>query len=137
MSFDYDLVEGVPKEVFDQHVKSVAELAKDDDYRPSSKSEIEKVEEMLDVQEGTLAKMEFYVKKASCKKCGNEIGLNDVIRTAIQDAGHSKSAVLHTLVGNKYIVDRPKHVRCSECDEVMEVASSYGTMMYGCSSQLA
>ena len=137
MTVKYDLVEGVSEDEFRSEVKSVEELAVDDSYRMADDEDIRAVENILDVRSGTLSGLPFYIKKAECEKCGKPTEMKDVVKTAIEDAHHSKSAILHTLLGNKYIVDRPKHIRCSNCDNVLEVAGSYATIMYGCSSNLA
>jgi len=137
MSFEYDLVEGVSEEEFRQKVKSVNELKSDNDYRLASQDELQKVETILDVQKGTLNQVKFFVEKANCQKCDAELGMNDVVKTTIEDAGHSKSAILHTLVGSKYIVDRPKNIHCAHCSEVQEIAGSYASALYGCQSNLA
>ena len=137
MSFEYDLVNGVSEEEFRTHVKSVDELRVDKDYRVASPTELREVENLLDVQNGTLDKIEFFVKRANCESCGKELGMNDVIQTALTDAKHSKSAVLHTLLGNKYIVDRPKEIRCGKCNMLQLAHGVYASPFYGCSSKLA
>ena len=135
MSFEYDLVKGVSEEDFRKHVKSVDELRSDDSYRNASPQELHEVEDLLDVQRGALDKVEFFVKKANCENCGKELGMADVVRTAIKDAKHSKSAILHTLGGSKYIVDRPKEIRCSNCDTLQLAKGTYASALYGCSSE--
>ena len=134
MSFDYDLVQGVSEEEFRNNVKTVDQLKSDPDFRLATEEEIGNVERLLDVQEGILSKVEFYVKKANCERCNSCLGIDDVVRTALIDAKHSKSAVLHTLIGNKYIVDRPKQIRCSSCNSLQIASSVYATIWYGCAS---
>ena len=136
MSFEYDSVIGVSEEEFRKQVKSVDELRADKDYRVASPTELQKVENLLDVQNGTLDKIEFFVKRANCESCGNELGMNDVVRTALTDAKHTKSAVLHTLLGNKYVIDRPKGIRCAKCDTLQLARSVYASMFYGCSPSM-
>ena len=46
-----------------------------------------------------------------------ELGLNDIVRTGLDDAAHSKSAVLHTFLGNKYVVQSGRGVRCTSAFE--------------------
>lgn len=62
MSFDYDLVQGVSEEEFRNSVKTVDQLKNDPDFRLATEEEIGNVERLLDVQEGILSKVEFYVK---------------------------------------------------------------------------
>ena len=115
MSFEYDRVEGVTEEEFRKHARPVEELRADPTYKTTSPEELAEIERILDVQTGFLSDAEFFTQVASCGGYGRELGFKDVVTTALIDAKHSKSAVLHTLVGNKYFVSPARPIRCSEC----------------------
>ena len=55
----------------------------------------------------------------------------DFVFTALVDAEHDKSFVLHTLVGNKYITNRPRRIRCSNCATVGP-EHEYSMTKYSC-----
>jgi hypothetical protein len=84
------------------------------------------MERLLDIQPGTLAAAgPFKLEKGQCDFCGRTLTTYDFIFTALVDANHTKSFVLHTLVGNKLVIQRPRPMRCSACGTVSRVAWKY------------
>ncbi len=127
MNLDYESVKSITKEEFDLKV-GFAHVGK----RKASNPELERVEDLLEVQRGILSSLDFYMDSLSCQSCGNELGIYDFVQTAIRDAGHSKSLILHTFVGKKYILNEPKRVVCSRCGEYSHKLMKYSCALYGC-----
>src|SRR2546421_8892811 len=114
MHNDYNLVKAVTQEEFNK--------TKPKDYSQYNKSDdedIERTERLLDVRPGTLtAAGPYYLEKRECTSCAKIFTVYDFVLTALVDANHTKSFVLHTLIGNKLVVQSPGPLRCSQCGKV-------------------
>ncbi|EBN5354358.1 hypothetical protein DML75_23840 [Salmonella enterica subsp. enterica serovar Typhimurium] len=86
--------------------------------------DLKKIEGMLSLRYNVLAGSELYLEKYTCI-CGKLLQSSDLIETALNN-GHDPSFVLHTLLGNKYILNKPRTVRCSDCG-----TDSSKPLMYG------
>jgi hypothetical protein len=126
---DYNDVVGVTEEEFWDRARYCAVLAgrteRDaevdaDIYRHFTKSDeedIAKIERLLDVREGTLTCEDNWLERIECE-CGRVLTIYDFVFTGLVDAGHSKSLILHTFLGTKYVLNRPRAVRCSNCARI-------------------
>lgn len=94
--------------------------------------DIAKMESTLEVRAGTLAGLSFYVNKQDCPSCGRRITFYDIVKTAADESHHSKSFMLHTLVGTKYVINPPRQIRCSNCSTVLATSCVYSNEQYGC-----
>jgi hypothetical protein len=129
MDYDYGKVESVSDDAFKKASADCAtRLA---DATVSDKEDLNKIERLLDLQEGTL-KGRFCFQKANCERCGRLLTSYDFVYTSIVDAGHPKSFVVHTLVGSKHILNKPRKVRCSSCNTVTTRNWYYMMENYGC-----
>lgn len=100
-----------------------AELLDNPDlFTKANYEEIAKVERLLDVKPGTLQGDDYYLQKHECPNCGRLLTTYDFVFTGLVDAEHSKSLILHTFVGSKFVVNNPRPVRCSACG-LVSVAS--------------
>ena len=62
----------------------------------------------------------------------------DFTFTALVDANHTKSFILHVLLGNKKVVQNARRVKCSECGGKTDIFHKYRMgSNYACKSQLA
>lgn len=133
MKYDYSSVESLSKEDF---LKSTVSL-RSADLRATPDEDIRKMEEFLEVAPGVL-QQEYRMGKHECN-CGRELSFLDFVVTAVQDWKHPKSFILHTLVGNKYIVNEPRPIRCTNCSAIAsnaewgpDVGPIYMSNQYGC-----
>lgn len=97
----------------------------------ADEEEIKKIEKLLDTEEGTLSKLEDYTERYECS-CGRILTTYDAVFTGLVDATHSKSFILHTLVGTKYIVTKAHQIRCSNCGELSCRPLGYAGHHYEC-----
>lgn len=132
MSFDYSELKSLSAEEFKSKSFDIKTLDKNPAFTKASGQDIAKIEKMLDVRPGVLANEALYVSKAKCKNCGKEMGFDDFVHTALTKAGHTKSDVLHTLVGSKMVVNSPRRLTCSACQTIQDLDSNYASMLYGC-----
>jgi hypothetical protein len=117
--FDYNDVVGVSEETFRERARSCAaeNLADPSKFTKSDDEDVAKMERLLDVMPGTLANCgDHYLERVECESCGRLLTVYDFVFTGLVDAGHSKSFILHTFVGNKFIVNEPRIIRCSACN---------------------
>lgn len=128
---DYNSIESLTPEEFAEATLSQEDLAalrvteSDDEDR-------RKIERFLDVREGTLVGLELYLEYAECPN-GHVLKPSDLVLTGLVDANHSKSFMLHTLIGTKLIVNRPRRIRCSRCGGQTDMTVGYGKPgNYGC-----
>jgi DNA-directed RNA polymerase subunit N (RpoN/RPB10) len=122
MHNDYNLVNSVTPEEFNKLKSKEADVK----YNEADVKEINKMERLLDIQPGTLAPSGPYkLEDVKCASCGRTLTMYDFIFTGLVDANHTKSFVLHTLVGNKFVVQRPRPVRCSACGTITGKAYKY------------
>ena len=103
---------------------AAADLADPRRFTKADRQEIAKVERLLDVRPGTLAGENFYLGRLQCE-CGRLLTTYDFVFTGLVDAGHSKSLILHTFVGSKFVVNPPRQVRCSQCGRLSALAEIY------------
>lgn len=124
MQFDYQNVKSVDDETF---IKAAASHNFEDEskYTKSDAEDISSIERMLDAREGILAAEEFYLEREVCE-CGRNLTFYDFVFTALLDAQHSKSFVLHTLIGTKKIVNQARTMRCSACSRLTGRQIMYG-----------
>lgn len=94
----------------------------------SDAEDIAKIERILELRQGTLTGREFYVSKAKSRS-GRDITFYDLVVSSLIE-GHSKSFVVHTLLGSKFFVQPPRAVTCVEDGSVHVM--DYCTEAYGC-----
>jgi hypothetical protein len=125
-TIDYNDVVGVSEEEFRASTDCFTERVYDTRaYTRSSEEDIARVERLLDVREGTLQESgDFYIGRYECE-CGSLLTTYDFVFTALVDAGHSKSLILHTFLGNKFVLNPPRRMRCSQCGRLSERAETY------------
>lgn len=99
-------------------------------YVKSDARDLRRIEDLLELRPGLLAGEEFYVSRYDCS-CGHTLTFYDFVHTALVDAGHSKSFVLHTLLGSKFVINQARRLRCSECTSEGE-SLDYITPNYCC-----
>jgi len=124
---DYNDVVGISAEEFKvRTLRSCAaeDLADPKRFTKANQEEIAKMERLLDVRPGTLAGENFYLGRLQCE-CGRLLTTYDFVFTGLVDAGHSKSLILHTFVGSKFVVNPPRQVRCSQCGRISSVSVEY------------
>ena len=129
MDYDYSALQSVPDDAFDKALAASAALLAD--ATVSDQDDIGRMERLLDIQGGTL-KGPFRLQKAKCERCGRLLTTYDFVYTAIVDAGHPKSFVVHTLVGSKRLLNKPRIIRCSSCNTVTTKGYHYMMSDYGC-----
>jgi hypothetical protein len=128
-AIDYNAVESVSAEDFRAAVAcEVAEdgriVADPPGFTRSDDEDIAKMERLLDLMPGTLAGQNYYLGQSQCE-CGRTLTMYDFVFTGLVDAGHSKSLILHTFVGSKFVLNPPRRVRCSECGRISAKAEFY------------
>jgi len=125
VSLDYNDVVGISEEEFKARARCVAaDLADPTQYTKADADEIAKMERLLDVREGTLQGQDYYLQRYQCE-CGRVLTSYDFVFTGLVDAGHSKSLILHTFVGSKNVLNKPRRVRCSQCSRLSIIAAEY------------
>lgn len=125
MEFDYNNVKSLSDEDFEKIKPNIDSIANDESYGRVEIEDLKTVERMLDLKEGVLASVDGFIQKCSCSNCGRNISLSDRVMTGLVDAGHSKSFILHTMLGNKKILSRLPNVRCMNCATVMPSPASW------------
>lgn len=118
LNIDYNDVVGVSPDEFWERARCSVEMRADPNvFTKSDEEDLAKIERLLDVREGTLTCEEYYLENIQCE-CGRLLTIYDFAFTALVDAGHSKSLILHTFLGTKYVLNNPRPVRCSNCARV-------------------
>ena len=120
MKLSYEDVKGVSSETFNSRAIKLTSK-----HRKTTPEELRQVEALLEVQLGTLENLNFYMEQLTCESCNKEFGLYEFVRSAIRDAGHSTSLILHTFVGTKYILNEARFLRCSGCNNISRTAVTY------------
>lgn len=114
-SFDYTDIVSLTEAEYDAKVsidpKDLKDVTK---FTKSDQSDLERIENLLDVARGTLAHLDAYLEYGECPN-GHLLTMYDFVFSGLADANHSKSFTLHVFLGNKLIVNRPRQVRCSTC----------------------
>lgn len=126
MRFDYNQIVSTDAEEFAK-IKASLDLA---DYTKSDAADICRIEAFLDLRPGVLAGHDLYIETCRCG-CGRSITFYDFVFTSVVDAEHSKSFIVHTLFGSKLIVNKPRLVRCSACNDNVGMLG-YSEMNYVC-----
>jgi hypothetical protein len=100
---------------------------------PVKRSDIEAIERLLDVRPGTLRDKAYFFESDACKcSCQKKISMYDFVFSSLVDAAYSKSLVLQTLLGTKFIGEEtPKDIRCSSCGRGGQHLSKYKIFYYG------
>lgn len=125
LQLDYNDVVGVSSEEFRANARCAAEdLAESNQFTKSDQEDIAKIERLLDVREGSLSGEDYYLERIECE-CGRVLTTYDFVFTGLVDAGHSKSLILHTFIGSKYVLNQPRPVRCSNCGRIAARAGIY------------
>ena len=130
MDHDYSKLQSVPDDEFKKALAdSSAHLA---NATVSDEEDVNKIERLLDLKRGVLEGQKFRLEKGHCERCDRLLTFYDFVYTAIVDAGHPKSFVVHTLLGSKRILNSPRKIRCSSCNTVTAGRMYYATDQYGC-----
>ena len=83
------------------------------------------------MKKGSLKEVEAYLLDKNCSGCGKSIDLFDKVVTAVTDADHSKSFILHTMIGNKRVASKTDFVRCTNCSSISPSADwSFWVFIY-------
>lgn len=131
MEYDYGKLESVPDDVFQKAgAESAPHLI---DATVCDEEDIRRMERLLDLRQGVLEGSTLRLQKANCGSCGRLLTFYDLVYTAIVDAGHPKSFVVHTLIGSKRILNKRRKIRCSTCNTVSDGEHVYWGEDYGCS----
>ncbi|MDX8432850.1 hypothetical protein RFN25_05305 [Mesorhizobium abyssinicae] len=126
--FDYEKVSTVSPQEF----ALLLSTFDPDRFTKSDQFDIQRVELLLDIKPGVLAGENMYLESYKCQSCGKQLAFSDFVYTAIKDAGHHKSFVVHTLIGAKMIRNKHRPVRCSNCDTVSDKPLNYWINNYQC-----
>ena len=134
MKTEYNSVTSLSEETFREQVPANSLLKDPDKFTRSDVDDLNKIERLLDLNQGTLAGQPHYLENFQCD-CGRLLTMYDFVLTGLVDAGHSKSFILHTFVGNKFVINTPRQVRCSNCGRITTRAVNYGcSTNYFCGS---
>lgn len=136
MHGDYNRVQSLTAEQFGKLTPGPGELGNATAYTKSDAADVRKMERVLDLQDGALAHDSYYLEKTTCAGCGRVLTMYDFVCTGLIDAGHSKSFILHTFVGEKYVVNRARRVRCSACGTMTAAFCKYWMDRYGCQHKM-
>lgn len=133
-NLEYDTVKSLTAEEFAARTRPREDLLDKGRFVPSDEEDYRKIERLLDVKEGTLPRGDFFFEKYT-SECGRTLTMYDFVLTALVDAKHSKSFILHTLVGSKRVANKPRITRCSECARNSTRALEYSMSVnaYACS----
>lgn len=134
MKFNYTQVRSLSKQEFEKRMAKPRELNNPKLFTKSDGDEVQRVERLLDISEGTLQGVDQFVERVTCE-CGRVLTMYDLVFTALVDADHDKSAVLHTMIGSKFVVNPPRQIRCSACSRMTPKAHRYKCRGYGCSAK--
>ena len=131
MLYDYNSVMSVSAEDFAASAPSASDLANPDLFTASDDEDFSKMERLLDLRDGTLGRSGYYVQHLECE-CGRLLTMYDFVFTALVDAGHSKSFITHTFIGNKLVLNPPRPIRCSNCATIHPNCEYWMGNSYGC-----
>lgn len=127
VNLDYNDVAGVSAEEFRIRAACAVERFEADPeiWTKSDEKDIANIEHLLDVKEGTLSRDDDYLVARYQCECGRLLTTYDFVFTGLVDAGHSKSFILHTFIGSKFVLQKPRPFRCSQCGRVSLTAEAY------------
>ena len=131
MMFDYNRVQSVSREEFEAGSPPLSDLEDPSKFTKADTNEVAKMERLLDVREGTLGEG-HYLEVLQCPRCSRLLTMYDWVVTAIVDADHPKSFILHTMVGSKRVVSARQPIRCSVCAEKVPPGFYMCTPSYRC-----
>jgi hypothetical protein len=132
MDYDYGKVQPVSDDVFEKAQNHMA--ARMADATVSDKDDVNRIERLLDLRKGVLEGRPFRLAKGNCDHCARLLTFYDFVYTAIVDAGHPKSFIVHTLLGSKRILNKARKIRCSSCNTISPLYYPYNCDYYGCAS---
>ena len=127
---DYTQLKPASPEAAAEKGLSLEQARQDPAMRRATPEELAIVEAWLDVRAGTLAGLEFWSSRVDDAN-GVPIGIVNIVLTALIDAGHSKSFILHTLLGNKLILS-PVHPVRDSGGKLAATRVNYTTNAYWC-----
>ncbi|MGA5089229.1 MULTISPECIES: hypothetical protein [unclassified Streptomyces] len=129
---DYGTARSVSVDEFKRVTPSKEALADPDRFTRSDDEDIAKIERLLDLQDGVLARevRDFHLERIVCD-CGRLLTVYDFVLTGLIDAGHSKGLVVQTMLGNKLILNVSRPIRCSNCSRINR-AGDYTMPNYAC-----
>ena len=128
---EYSRLRSIGPDAFQRQMAACLALLAD--ATMSDEADIGRIERILDLKEGTLKGRVLHVQRQDCSGCQRQLTFFDVVHSAVVDAGHSKSFLVHTLLGSKYLVDKPRLVRCSACSVETPLPMWYvDSSGYGC-----
>jgi hypothetical protein len=124
------------KQEFHERIESANH---DVEMRDNTPDEVRKIENLLDLTEGSLSHIPFRSAIRKCS-CGHNISFYDAVFTVLVEQIHEPSFIVHCLFGRKYFINKPSAIRCSSCglkestDRYSEVITNdyYETPKYGC-----
>ncbi len=122
----YDDVVGVSAQEFTARAAcAVIEFDADPNiWTKADEDDIARIERLLDVRKGTLSGSDYYLGRYQCE-CGRLLTTYDFVFTGLVDAGHSKSLILHTFIGTKFVLNKPRPIRCSQCGRIVALDAIY------------
>lgn len=132
---DYNRVTSLPRDDFEALSPNLSDVRDASKYTQSDGEDIARMERLLDLKEGMLAGDEYYLERAVCD-CGRLLTMYDFVFTGLVDAEHSKSLIVHTFLGNKFVLNQARRIRCSACGRLSGF-HSYRMSNYSCSVGLA
>src|SRR5207249_2994940 len=126
-TLDYNDVVGVSAEEFRIRAACAARDFVHDPsiWTKSDEEDIARIERLLDVKRGTLSRNDLYLVARHQCECGRLLTTYDFVLTGLVDGGHSKSLILHTFIGSKFVLQKPRPIRCSQCGRMSRVAEAY------------
>lgn len=126
---DYCDIKSCTQKEVEEQALTLEKARKDPSMRKATEEEIQKLEDYLEVQRGVLKNIEWWGSDVKDND-GSNIGILDFVRTAVEDSNHSKSFILHVLIGNKHIINPPRTIRTSSGLEL--AGHTYSTLVYHC-----
>jgi hypothetical protein len=126
-TLDYNDIVGVSAEEFRTRAACAASNFVPDPsiWTRSDEEDIARIERLLDVKKGTLSRDDLYLVARYHCECGRFVTTYDFVLTGLVDAGHSKSFILHTFIGGKFVLQKPRPIRCSQCGRMSLRAETY------------
>jgi hypothetical protein len=115
---DYNFVRSITQEEFEQAKPAQADLEDPMKSTKSDSEDIARMERLLDLKDGALGGDQYYLERLECVQCGRLLTMYDFVFTGLVDAGHSKSLIVHTFIGNKFVLNDARPIRCSACGQL-------------------